>query len=103
MQHAFYSSFIPRLLALYLALLNVNVSVIHAMVTFALVSKCEIGEEQVIVSILRIGKVVSYSKFFCNHCKTEGSKIPVSASRAKLGMVQPLLCSTLLQHLTTQS
>ena len=43
------------------------------------------GEEQVVVPILRIAKVVAilfiYSQFFCNHCKTKGSKIPASTSR----------------------
>ena len=31
------------------------------MATFALVANCETGEEQVIVPILRIGKIVSYT------------------------------------------
>ena len=31
------------------------------MATFALVADCETGEEQVIVPILRIGKIVSYT------------------------------------------
>ena len=61
--------FLTRLLALYLALLKISVA--HGMATFVLVDKCETGEEQVIVPILRIGKVVCYTKFFCNHCKTE--------------------------------